>query len=265
MAKGTAMPRLRGAIRRELACFLSAIGYFTRLPVPGWVGYSADGLRASARWLPAVGWGVGGIGALVAVAASRFWPPAVVVLLAMAATLLATGAFHEDGLADTADGLGGGWDPARILDIMKDSRVGSYGVVALSLALAGKFALLASVATEALPWALVAGHALSRFAALVPMATMDYARADDSTKAKPVAARLSPGALLFAAVFALLPLAVLPWPNAVAGCALAVLATLWLAAKFRRWLGGYTGDCLGAVQQLAEIAFYLGLAATWPA
>lgn len=252
-------------IRREIALFFAALGYFTRLPVPAWVGYSADSLQASARWLPAVGWVIGGIGALVAVGASQIWPTMVAVLLAMAATIGTTGAFHEDGLSDTADGLGGGWEKARILEIMKDSRVGSYGVVALWLALAGKFALLTSIDATMLPWALVAGHAVSRFAAVTLMATMDYARADDSSKARPLAARLSLGVLLFAFIFAFLPLLALPWQNALAGCALAALATLWLAAKFRRWLGGYTGDCLGATQQVAEIAFYLGLAAAWPA
>ena len=90
---------------------------------------------------------------------------------------------------------------------------------------------------------------------------MDYARDDDTSKARPVAARLGGGPLLFALVFAVVPLVLFAPEQALTAIALAALATLWLAAKCRRWLGGYTGDCLGAVQQLAEIAFYLGLAA----
>jgi adenosylcobinamide-GDP ribazoletransferase len=105
----------------------------------------AEALNRSARYFPAVGLLVGGIGALVYLGAAQLWPQAVAVLLSMAATIYATGAFHEDGLSDTVDGLGGGWEKLRILEIMKDSRVGSYGVVAMVLALLGKFLLLSSL------------------------------------------------------------------------------------------------------------------------
>lgn len=252
-------------LRRELGYFFAACGYFSRLPVPAWVGFSPEALHAAARYLPAVGLLVGGLGSAVFVAAQTLWPQPVAVLLALAAMLLATGAFHEDGLSDTADGLGGGWERARILEIMKDSRVGSYGVVALWLGLSSKLLLLASLPPALVVPALVAGHAVSRYAALGLMATLDYARADASSKARPVAQRLSAGSLAFAALFALPPLYWLPPWSALLALGLLLLATLWLAGKCRRWLGGYTGDTLGAVQQLGEIAFYLGLAAQWPA
>ncbi|UCV19167.1 adenosylcobinamide-GDP ribazoletransferase [Ferribacterium limneticum] len=248
-------------IRRELATFFAALGYFTRLPVPGWVGYSADGLARAARYLPLIGLLVGGVGALVFWLASQVWAQPVAVVLSMVATIALTGAFHEDGLADTADGLGGGWDKAKILAIMKDSRVGSYGVITVVLALLGKFALLSTLPAGQVVAALIAGHAVSRFCAVSLMATMDYARDDETSKARPVAARLGLGPLLFALVFAGLPFLLLAPEPALTAVALAALATIWLAAKCRRWLGGYTGDCLGAVQQVAEIAFYLGLAA----
>ncbi|TXH07630.1 MAG: adenosylcobinamide-GDP ribazoletransferase [Rhodocyclaceae bacterium] len=251
-------------IRRELEYFFGAIRFFTRLPVPGWVGHSAEALNRSARYFPAVGLLIGGIGALVYLAALQLWPQPVAVLLSMAATIYATGAFHEDGLADTVDGLGGGWDKLRILEIMKDSRVGSYGVIAMVLALLGKFALLSALDATLVPWALIAGHALSRFCSTALLATMDYVREDLLAKAKPLATRLTAGELLVALAFGLLALAAVPLPKAAAGCILASLATLWLAAKFRRWLGGYTGDCLGATQQLSELAFYLGLLANIP-
>ncbi|MCL2523098.1 MAG: adenosylcobinamide-GDP ribazoletransferase [Betaproteobacteria bacterium] len=255
-------------LRRELAYFLGAIRFFTRLPVPAWVGHSTEALDASARYFPAVGLIVGALAALVYLAARQFWPLPLAVLLSMAATIYATGAFHEDGLSDATDGLGGGWDKLRILAIMKDSRVGSYGVVALWLGLTAKFAALVAFAPAHAPWALIAGHAVSRYASTVLLATMIYVREDQESKAKPLATKLSGGGLAVATAFAalgLLPLLCLfPWPGALAGCLAAALATLWLAAKFRRWLGGYTGDCLGAVQQVAEIAFYLGLLAAWP-
>lgn len=246
-------------IRRELEYFFGAIRFFTRLPVPGWVGHSADALSHSARYFPAVGLVVGGIGALVYWLALRLWPQPVAVLLSMAATIYATGAFHEDGLSDTADGLGGGWDKQRILDIMKDSRVGSYGVVALVVVLLGKFVLLTSLDPALVPLALLAGHAVSRVCATTLLVTMDYVREDSSSKAKPLATRMSVGNLLVALCFAAVPLLLLPWWKALAGAVLAAVATLWLAGKFRRWLGGYTGDCLGAVQQLAEVFLYVGI------
>ena len=230
--------------------------------MPAWVGHSAEALNRSARYFPAVGLVIGGIGALVFLGASLFWPQAVAVLLSMAATIYATGAFHEDGLADMVDGLGGGWDKLRILEIMKDSRVGSYGVVALVLALLGKFVLLVALDATLVPFALLAGHAVSRFCSTVLLATMDYVREDLLAKAKPLATRLSGGEMLVALGFVIAVLALLPLEKAVAGCALATLATFWLAGKFKRWLGGYTGDCLGATQQVSEIAFYLGLLAS---
>ena len=250
-------------IRRELEYFLGAVRFFTRLPVPAWVGHSSEALNHSARYFPAVGLLIGGIGALVFWLALHIWPQPVAVLLSMAATIYATGAFHEDGLSDTVDGLGGGWEKLRILEIMKDSRVGSYGVVAMALALLGKFTLLSSLDAALVPIALLAGHTVSRFCATLLLATMAYVREDLLAKAKPLATRLSPGAMIFALSFVLTAVALLAPVKALVGCGLAGLATFWLATKFKRWLGGYTGDCLGATQQVSEIAFYLGLLANW--
>ena len=251
-------------LRRELEYFFGAIRFFTRLPVPAWVGHSAEALNRSARYFPAVGLLVGALGALVYLGAAYFWPPGVALLLSMAATIYATGAFHEDGLSDTVDGLGGGWEKLRILEIMKDSRVGSYGVVAMWLALSGKFVLLLNMDAALLPVVLLAGHAVSRFCSTVLLATLDYVREDLLAKAKPLATKLSPGEMLVALAFTLLGLAMLPPFKALSGVLLAALATVWLALKFKRWLGGYTGDCLGATQQVSEIAFYLGVLATLP-
>ncbi len=247
-------------IGREIRTFLSALGYFTRCPIPAWVGHSPDGLARAARYLPVIGGLVGGLGGLIFWLAQLVWPQPVAVLLSMAATITLTGAFHEDGLADTADGLGGGWDKAKILSIMKDSRVGSYGVIAVVLALLGKYTLLTSLPAEQVGLALIAGHALSRGCAVSLMAFMVYAREDEASKSRPVASRLGIGAWLFALACAGWPLCFFAPLSALFGLGVATLVTLWLARKCRRWLGGYTGDCLGAVQQMAEIGFYLGLA-----
>lgn len=248
-------------LRRELAAFLGAIRFFTRLPVPAWVGHSDEGLNQSARYFPLVGVLVGGLAALVYWAADMVWPKSVAILLSMAATIYVTGAFHEDGLSDMADGIGGGWDRERILSIMKDSRVGSYGVVAVVLALLGKFVLLSELPSLWLPAALIAGHGFSRLCSTALLTTMDYVREDEESKAKPLATRLSADGLAVAAFLILPAIFFLPPSAVLAGAVLAGFVTLWLSGMFARWLGGYTGDCLGGVQQASELAFYLGVLA----
>ena len=243
----------------ELRYFFTALGYFTRVPVPRWVGYEPHYLNAAARYFPLVGVLVGGVGALVYLAALRMFPVGVAVLLSMAATLFVTGAFHEDGLADCCDALGGGYAREDVLRIMHDSRIGAFGAIALVVALALKWQTLASLPPLRAAWLMLAAHAASRVCAITYLATLDYVRPEG--KAKPVAQRMTPGALALAALFGL-PL--LFWPDWRAGCAtLAVLLVLRFALGryFVRRIGGYTGDCLGFAQQVFELAIYLtGLA-----
>lgn len=258
-------------IKRELEYFFAALRFFTRLPAPAWVGHSAEQLNHAARYFPAVGIVVGAIGAGVTLAAGLLWPPPLAVLLGMAATLLATGAFHEDGLADSVDGFGGGWTREEVLRIMKDSRIGSFGAIGIGLALLMKFAVLRELAVLPAPTfaaLLIAGHSISRFASTTLICALDYARDDASAKSKPLATRLGKGELAVAALCGLAPCLLLPAAN-VTNVALALLLvagiTLLAARYFVRRIGGYTGDCLGATQQLTELAFYLGLACacTW--
>jgi len=244
-------------LRREAEYFFGAIRFFTRLPVPAWVGHSSDALDRASRYFPAVGIVVGAIAALVFGLASLFFPKTLAVLASMATTLYITGAFHEDGWSDMVDGFGGGWEKAQILSIMKDSRIGSYGAVALFVLLLGKFCALIELDLATIPAALVAGHTLSRFCATTLMSALDYVR--DEGKAKPLATRIGWGELALAGATALLALLLLPPLPALLGATFAALAALWLARLFHRRIGGYTGDCLGAVQQLSEVAFYCGL------
>ena len=248
---------VKNLLIRELEYFFGAVRFFTRLPVPGWVGHSAEALNHSARYFTLVGLIVGLIGALVFALTSFFFPKTLAVLLAMAATILITGAFHEDGWADMVDGFGGGWTRERTLEIMKDSRIGSYGAIALVLLLLAKFMALVELDMLLIAPALIAGHALSRLCATSVMHFLDYAR--DEGKAKPLATRISLGELAVAGTFGLIALVLLPPLSVITGVLLAAAATAWLTRKFHRRLGGYTGDCLGATQQLAEVAFYLGL------
>lgn len=244
-------------MRREAEYFFGAVRFFTRLPVPAWVGHSSAALDRSARYFPAVGLIVGALAALFFGLASLLLPKTLAVLISMATTIYFTGAFHEDGWSDMVDGFGGGWEKAQILTIMKDSRIGSFGAVALVILLLGKFCALIELDALLIPAALLAGHSVSRFCAATLLGTLDYVR--DEGKAKPLATRIGWGELLFAGTTALVALLLLPPLPALLGVLFAAIATLWLARLFKRRIGGYTGDCLGATQQLAELAFYCGL------
>ncbi|MDO5692647.1 MAG: adenosylcobinamide-GDP ribazoletransferase [Pseudomonadota bacterium] len=261
--------------------FLLALQFFTRIPVTGrlaaWVGYSPAMLQASSAHFPGVGWVVGG-GAAVAMAAALALLPhgplgaLVAALLATAATAWLTGTFHEDGLADTADGLGGGQTRERVLEIMKDSRIGSYGTVTLLLALGLKVALLALIAQRG-AWAavvaLLSAHALSRLAPLVVMRSLPYVSDAARAKSKPMAEGVTGMGFRIGCAWCVPALALI-W-QAQGPLALGVALLLWgavLAWMLRllgRRLQGFTGDTLGATQQVCELALYLGLALAWPA
>lgn len=240
----------------QLRLFFTALCFFTRLPLIRWAGSSENELNHAVRYFPLVGIIVGGF------AAASFWlsdlvlPPNLAVLLSMTCTLLVTGAFHEDGLADSVDGLGGGWSKEQILNIMKDSRIGSYGAIALVMILLGKFQALTAINTALIPATLIAGHAVSRLAAVWVIARQDYVR--ETGKAKPLAQQITPSELLIANLCGLAPLALLPL-NYSAALILVVIVWLGFSRKLAQQIGGYTGDCLGAMQQLCEVAFYLGI------
>lgn len=252
----------------ELRLFLIALQFLTRVPVPSWVGWKDEWLHASARHFPGVGLVVGSVGAFTLWAGAHLWPALVAVLLSMAATVWMTGAFHEDGLADTCDGLGGAVDRERALAIMKDSRLGTYGALGLVLVLALKAAALHGLATRDLLATLAVlplAHALSRTATVVLLRLLPYGGDAEHAKAKPLAQRVDGLGLLVALAWALIAalgsLLFLP-PGAVLAAAVAASAvTLWMARWLQRRLGGTTGDALGATQQFSELAVYLAVLA----
>lgn len=254
-ASPTSLDRRRRPLHSQLRYLVAAFGYFTRVPIPRAIGLDPRDLAGAARYFPLVGACVGVVGALVYLIALRVFPPTIAVLLSMAATLLATGALHEDGLADCCDGLGGGATREDALRIMRDPRLGAFGAIGLVMALALKWQTLAALPAASAAWTMVGAHAASRALAVSFLATHDYAREDG--KAKPVAQRMSPRVL--AVAFALgLPWLLLPdWRASVFGLAAALVLRFALARYFARRLGGYTGDCLGFAQQLFELMFYL--------
>ncbi len=206
---------------------------------------------------------VGGIGAGVFWGAQLLWPPIIAILAAMAAVARATGAFHEDGLADTFDGFGGGWTTETILSIMKDSRIGTYGVVALVLVLAAKVTALASLDPMSVVWALIAGHVLGRWSSLPLIWQYEYVR-DESSTGKPFAATVTPGRLAVGTILAFGVVALVLRGQAVPVLIGTLLVTALSGLFFRRQIGGITGDTLGAANQLVELSTYLALAADLP-
>jgi len=273
---------------RFIRHYLLAVQFFTRIPITGrlaeWVGYSPDMLRASAAHFPGIGVVVGGVAAAVFALLQLLLPdttftPLVAAAFSTVATVWITGGFHEDGLADVADGLGGSYDRERALEIMKDSRVGAFGAMALVLALLCKVALLAllgsveliAAAGEAAPFsaayvcvALWTGHIVSRGLPLVMIRLLPHVGDTATSKSKPLADQISTGGLLAAFLWCFIALALaslaLDAINLIVACGFSVLALLWLLRFFRRRLQGFTGDCLGTTQQVCEIAFYFGLA-----
>jgi adenosylcobinamide-GDP ribazoletransferase len=250
----------------QLRLFLIALQFFTRIPIPAWVGFEPQWLQQASRYFPAVGMVVGAAGAAVYAASAMLFTPIVAALLSTIATVYLTGAFHEDGLADTCDGLGGGVTTERVLAIMKDSRIGAYGAIGIGLMLALKCAALAGLpAITTAAGAILLAHPLSRLASTSLIWTLDYVR--DEGKAKPLAETITDAEFAIALVSAAVVVAVigstglLSWQAIGVATAVAGLCTWWLARKFVRRIGGYTGDCLGAVQQVSEVAMYLSILA----
>ena len=268
--------------------YLLAIQFFTRIPITGrladWVGFSPELLRASAAHFPGVGVVVGAVGAavfalLLAALPDTHLAPLVAAVFSTIVTVMLTGGFHEDGLADVADGLGGSYTRERALDIMKDSRVGAFGAMALVLALLCKVALLGLLGSvEGVPamldespftgWyvcaALWAGHVVSRGLPLVLIRLLPHVGDTAKSKSKPLADQISSTALLIAFIWCFVAIALAAWSlgaiQLIVACSFAVIALLATLRLFRRRLQGFTGDCLGTTQQACEIAFYLGLA-----
>jgi adenosylcobinamide-GDP ribazoletransferase len=223
-----------------------------------------DWLARAMKYFPVVGAGIGVVSALVLLLANELWSPVISALLAVMASIALTSALHEDGLADTADAFGGGWTIEKRLAIMKDSRIGSYGALALGLGVALRVAAVADMPMWAGPAALIAAHAAARAVPAFVMNHLSYAGDTAAMKVSYAEAPVRPDEIRFALVvtaLAALPLAFVSLKAVVVGWIYGALLA-WLLTKWsRRLIGGYTGDVLGAVEQACEIGFLLGVAA----
>jgi len=261
---------LRHPLRHQLRLFFIALQFLTRLPVPRWVGYEAAWLAQAARHFALVGALVGAFGAALALTALQLWPSAVAAALAVAGTLWLTAALHEDGLADSCDALLGAAPRERALAIMKDSHIGSWGAAALCLSLLLRVLLLAALLARdprLAAAALVAAHCAGRSAAVALMALLPYAGDAAQAKAAPLAQATRRAEAGWAVLTGAAALGLAGWlmpasaPQATAAAAGLVLLVLALRGWLRRRLGGWTGDTLGAAEQLGEVVVLLAFGA----
>lgn len=260
-------------MKTEIRIFFTALMFYTRLPCPKWVGHHPEYMKKGMRYFPLIGWITGGIAAVVLAVGMIIFSLPVAVLFSMVASVLVTGAFHEDGFADVCDGFGGGWTREQILDIMKDSRIGAYGALGILLIVLLKlFLTVEMIQFFPADWVvisllLVSSHALSRFFSAVVSTTHEYVRPAGDSKVKPAVDSRKTGTLLIGSVFGLFPVFALVFilqsPVLLLVFIPLILSTIWLGWFFNKRIGGYTGDCLGTVQQVTEVVFLASVTGIW--
>lgn len=252
--------------------------FYTRIPCPKNINHDPDYLNKASRYFPLIGWIVGGICFGIYYLSSFVFSVEIALILSIIAGILTTGAFHEDGFADVCDGFGGGWTKEKILLIMKDSAIGAYGAIGLVLLFLLKFRSLIQLITNIQdseftihhsPFTIfllfVSAHSVSRLSAISIVFTHQYSREDASSKSKPIAKSFTWKEVVGASFFGLLPLVALSffqWQFLLTLIPVFIVR-FFLARYFQKWINGYTGDCLGATQQVCEVIFYLSIIAIW--
>jgi len=248
-------------LKVQLNLFWIALAFLTRVPVPARVDYSQQNLNQASRYFSLIGWLVGGICAAVYCGLNLVFPDTAAILFMMLFGLLLTGCFHEDGLADTCDGLGGGFEKSRKLAIMKDSRLGTYGAAGLWMALTLKFILLIELSKVSEVWlALIVAHPLSRAASTSLIVLLPYVSDAENAKVKPLAEKQGSYDLPINLAIGLIALLL------VSQQALMLVIGIGISLGFIRQyllkqIGGFTGDTLGATQQIIELLIYALLVA----
>jgi len=260
-------------MKKELHIFFTCLMFYTRIPCPKNIDHNPDYLNKATRYFPFIGWIVGSISFLAFYVFSFFLSTETSVILAIIASVLTTGAFHEDGFADVCDGFGGGWTKEKILVIMKDSAIGAYGAIGLVLLFLVKFKLLSeailllSIQNDYfLVYLLfISAHSISRLAAISIIFTHEYSRDDATSKSKPIAKNHSWKEVFGAFLFGLIPMLLLSYFNyKILLAVIPVFITRYFLARyFQKWIDGYTGDCLGATQQVCEVIYYLSILFLW--
>lgn len=249
-------------LKKEIHIFFTAIMFFTRIPTPKWVDASGEILKECAKYFSLIGIIIGAFGSLIFWGATFILPQNISILLSIIGTIWATGAFHEDGFADVCDGFGGGYTKDKILAIMKDSLVGTYGIVGLICLLFLKYFSLVELSNQFIIIC-ISGHSVSRFIASFILFLYPYARTEGPSKAKPIASTFTLKHLILNGLMGCAPLFLFSnyW---IFLCLIPpFIAMLLLGRFFKKWIGGQTGDCAGATQQITEVVFYLSILVLW--
>lgn len=242
-------------MQRILVAFI----FFTRLPFWRIAEVPGEYFKNVVSCWPLVGWLTAGLSVLVLYAASMLLPDSIALLLAIATRLLVTGCLHEDGLADFFDGFGGGTDKERILAIMKDSHIGSYGVIGLLFYFALYYMLLNNLPITIAGAVMLTGDPFCKGVAGMIINRLPYARNAQEAKNKTVYSRMNRKEYILCIATALIPLIWLP-ESIYLGALLFPIVTWYLLTSFmKKKIGGYTGDCCGATFLLCELSFYLGI------
>jgi len=248
---------------REIRIFFTALMFYTRIPCPKWVDHNPVYMKESARYFSLIGWIVGGIGAGIFWISHLLFSVEISLVLSMASTIRTTGAFHEDGLADVCDGFGGGWTKEKILLIMKDSRLGTFGVVGLISILCLKFLALNSISVEWILITIIAGNVVSRTIGARMLYRGAYVQNNNLAKSGSAGRKLSLISLVTNLVVASsVFLFFNDWIFILVFLPMLIVEAL-MFRFYKKWIGGYNGDCVGAVQQITEVVFYLSLIAIW--
>lgn len=246
-------------MKAQLNLFFNALIFFTRIPSPIKIEYSPEILNRSSRYYSLVGVVVGGVAGVIYYGSSFLFNHNIAILLSMISTVVITGAFHEDGFADSCDGLGGGYEKEQVLEIMKDSRIGTFGSIGLLLIILLKFFALLAINPLVIIPTMIVGHCFSRAISAGFIFSCEYVSSTKS-KSKPLANKMKLKDFLlnllvgYAVIFILFPQ---QYVMIGAITALLLMCCLLISIYIKKRIGGYTGDILGAIQQILEVLIYL--------
>lgn len=237
----------------------AAFIFFTRLPIWKLVDVPNEYYKRVVSYWPMTGWLTAGISSCILYAVALVLPLNIAVICAIASRILLTGAFHEDGLADFFDGFGGGTDRESTLSIMKDSHIGSYGVIALIIYFLLYFSLISALPIEIACLALLVADPCCKFIASQTINRLPYARTAEQSKTKEIYQSMGSGEFLLSLGFGIIPLLLLFQPVYWLAVILPLVLFWGLTTLMKRRIGGYTGDCCGAVFLMCELAFLLSI------
>lgn len=243
-------------MKKEFELFLTALMFFTRIPVPE-ISYSEEKLNTSAKYFPLVGIFVGLISSFSFMFCSFLFSKEISILISILVSVLITGAFHEDGFTDFFDGIGGGYSKEKILSIMKDSRIGAFGAIAIFFMFSFKFFFLKEISEKIIPIVFILSNSLSRLNSISILMSLNYVSEDG--KSKPLATKMKNNEFIICIILGILPIFLFQNLFIFFLFPVLILSRYFFINYLKKNIGGYTGDTLGAFQVISEILIYLGV------